>query len=75
MFLTYEVAEAETVVVVDACLTPMIAILGRDENDTERGARTVDGLCSSVFQYRDIVYVLGIYIVNCTLYAIDKDEW
>ena len=65
--------EAEPSVVVDFGVAGF-AFLGCDENDTERGAGTVDGGRRGIFQYRNRLDVARVDVVEITLDTVDEHQ-
>ena len=52
----------------------LMALLGRDENDTVGGARTVDGGRSSILEHVHALNVGRVEIVKVALHAVDEHE-
>ncbi|CDB10583.1 uncharacterized protein BN744_00133 [Bacteroides sp. CAG:633] len=64
---------AQVVGVRNARLT-LFTFLGRYQNHTKRSTRTVDGSRSGIHQYRDVVDVLRIQLVNVTGHTVNQDK-
>ena len=64
---------AQVVRIRDACLT-LLSFFGRNQDNTERSTRTVDGSRSRIHQYRDVVDVLRVQLVQVACYTVNQHE-